>query len=639
MYTNRSVEELQRATNTPSYVHVDESVKLSDAIASPVDLKNVKINVGDYAPSVQEKTPAVLTWADLSVTAKLKGSSEPKVLINHVNGTINGGMWAIMGPSGSGKTTFLGVLSQRLDTWKMPITGDIHLNGKPYSKATLKAMSGYVMQDDLIHANLTVHETLMYSAQLRMSRHCTREERENREKEVLDIMGISYTANVLIGDTRNKGISGGERKRVCVAIELMNNPRLLFLDEPTSGLDSTTALSLIKTLRGMADSGMCTVVCTIHQPQTMIYDLMDNLILMKKGNIVYQGSAAKAVDFFSTCGFPCPDRMNPADHFMNVICMDSDPEVARLPKMEPPVDMDFGLDKDDFTPRAVPLWFQQFGTLFMRNMTEKIRRWDIFAMNVLVTIIVSIFIGTGAWKLIGTNQDSIPKRNAILFFCTIHQGVIATLQGIYAFPMERALMLRERQSGSYYVSAYFCGKFLCDMLWQAPIPVLFTCIVYPLTGLALFPASKFFVFMGITFLCSASATSLAGMCCCLFVSIELAAVVLAMLMELTRLYSGFFISPALLLSNTDYYQFKFMDALSYMKYSYVSWCLNEYQDLELTCSAAEIAAKKCLIRSGNDIDTQYGYNQYSIGFCTGMLVIYIVITRFISYLGLRFIKI
>jgi len=490
MYTNRSVEELQRATNTPSYVHVDESVKLSDAIASPVDLKNVKINVGDYAPSVQEKTPAVLTWADLSVTAKLKGSSEPKVLINHVNGTINGGMWAIMGPSGSGKTTFLGVLSQRLDTWKMPITGDIHLNGKPYSKATLKAMSGYVMQDDLIHANLTVHETLMYSAQLRMSRHCTREERENREKEVLDIMGISYTANVLIGDTRNKGISGGERKRVCVAIELMNNPRLLFLDEPTSGLDSTTALSLIKTLRGMADSGMCTVVCTIHQPQTMIYDLMDNLILMKKGNIVYQGSAAKAVDFFSTCGFPCPDRMNPADHFMNVICMDSDPEVARLPKMEPPVDMDFGLDKDDFTPRAVPLWFQQFGTLFMRNMTEKIRRWDIFAMNVLVTIIVSIFIGTGAWKLIGTNQDSIPKRNAILFFCTIHQGVIATLQGIYAFPMERALMLRERQSGSYYVSAYFCGKFLCDMLWQAPIPVLFTCIVYPLTGLALFPASK-----------------------------------------------------------------------------------------------------------------------------------------------------
>ena len=304
----------------------------------------------------------------------------------------------------------------------MKQSGEVRLNGHPYTKNVLKSMSGYVMQDDLIHAHLTVAETLMYTARLRMSRTAAPEERARREKEVLELMGISYCADVIIGDTRHKGISGkqlsmasdvhvyssyhtlvavavavavagGERKRVCVAMELLTDPKLLFLDEPTSGLDSTTALSLCSTLKQMADSGTCTIVCTIHQPQTMIYDLMDNLILMKKGSIVYQGAAGKAVDYFAAFGFPCPVRMNPADHLLNVICQNEE-KGSSLAKLCPPVDLDFGLDKDDFTPRAVPLWISQFFTLLNRNIHEKMRRWDIVLMNVIVTIVVSVFIGT-----------------------------------------------------------------------------------------------------------------------------------------------------------------------------------------------------------------------------------------------------
>jgi ATP-binding cassette, subfamily G (WHITE), member 2 len=127
-------------------------------------------------------------------------------------------------------------------------------------------------------------------------------ERLSRVDEVLKTVGIDYCSDVIVGDTRHKGISGGERKRLCVAMELITRPKLLFLDEPTSGLDSTTALALMGTLKDLSERGICTVVCTIHQPQTKIFNLLDNLLLMKKGEIIYQGSCAKAELYFAEAG-------------------------------------------------------------------------------------------------------------------------------------------------------------------------------------------------------------------------------------------------------------------------------------------------------------------------------------------------
>ena len=361
--------------------------------------------------------------------------------------------------------------------------------------------------------------------------------------------------------------------------------------------------------------------------------------MMKRGNIIYQGAASKAVDFFELCGYPCPVHENPADHMMDVICMDGNTQENKFPGIKPPFDMDFGIDKEPFAMRDVPLWISQFNTLIRRNIKEKVLRWDIIALNFIVTCIVSIFIGSGAWYQIGTYQASIPKRNAILFFCVIHQGVVASLQGTYSFPLERAIMLRERQAGAYYMGAYYCAKFMADMIFQVPMPIVFTCIVYPMTQLAIHPAEKFFIFMAFNILCSMACTSLANMTSCIFVSIEMSTVSLAMFMEITRLYSGFFISPLLLLSRPLYYRFKFADALSYMKYTYVGLCLNEYHDLKLHCSSAEIKAGQCKITSGNSISAQYGYDQYTRPFCIGMLILYVLITRYIGFLGLRYIKV
>ena len=453
-----------------------------------------------------------------------------------------------MGASGSGKTTLLSVLSLRLDTQRMRIEGDVRINGKSYTKNLLKAMSGYVMQDDLIHAMLTVHETLMYTAALRLPSGTKFDDRLQRVDECLKTVGIEYCRDVIVGDTRNKGISGGERKRLCVAMELITRPKLLFLDEPTSGLDSTTALSLMHTLKDLSERGVCTVVCTIHQPQTKIFALLDNLLLMKKGEIIYQGACAKAELYFAEAGYPCPEKSNPADHMLDCVTMGAhdEKEPANVLKLVVPMNMDFGLELDDFSARAVQPWIWQFIVLTHRNLMEKVRRWDIVAMNIFITCIVAVFIACGAWFQIGNYSDSIPKRNAIMFFTVIHQGVVSSLQGTYAFPIERAIMLRERAAGAYYVSAYFLSKTGVDSFFQLMAPFIFTAFVYPIIGLNLYTYDKPFIFLGFQLLLCNSAVALSNMCSCIFVSIEMSTVVLACAMEITRLYSAFFVSPLLL---------------------------------------------------------------------------------------------
>jgi ATP-binding cassette subfamily G (WHITE) protein 2 len=155
-----------------------------------------------------------------------------------------------MGSSGGGKTTLLSTISLRLDSSKMETIGTIRLNGNEYSTAVLKAMSAYVLQDDLLHAELTVKETIKYAADLRLSGKMDDKGRKQRQKDVIALMGIEHISDTIIGDTRRKGISGGERKRVCVAIELLTAPKLMFLDE----VGTVCTVSTVRTVDSSSSS-------------------------------------------------------------------------------------------------------------------------------------------------------------------------------------------------------------------------------------------------------------------------------------------------------------------------------------------------------------------------------------------------
>ena len=189
-------------------------------------------------------------------------------------------------------------------------------------RGNLSALSAYVQQDDILFQTMTVRECLEFAAKLKLKG--TYAEKIQRAEDIIKELRLNKCQNTKIGGPLIKGVSGGESKRTSIGVELITDPNLIFLDEPTTGLDSFTATSVIETLRELANSGR-TVISTIHQPNSDIYELFDRLMLLAQGKIIYFNQASLAVDYFGTLGpqYRCPELSNPADHFMTIMSIES----------------------------------------------------------------------------------------------------------------------------------------------------------------------------------------------------------------------------------------------------------------------------------------------------------------------------
>eukprot|EP01102_Stenamoeba_stenopodia_P021037 TRINITY_DN8378_c0_g1_i1.p1 TRINITY_DN8378_c0_g1~~TRINITY_DN8378_c0_g1_i1.p1 ORF type:complete len:700 (-),score=167.09 TRINITY_DN8378_c0_g1_i1:40-2139(-) len=236
-----------------------------------------------------------------------------KSVFRNVNFQVTPGeLLAIMGPTGCGKTSLLNVIGGRNTKG---ITGDILFNNAPRTKE-LKRITGYVLQDDLLFGTLTVHQTLAFTAALRLPLSAA--ERNKRVEEILEALNLKKCRNTIIGNQWVRGVSGGERKRTNIGNELITNPSLILLDEPTSGLDSFTAEALLSTLQAIAKQGR-TIITTIHQPSSQIFAMFDKILLMCEGNMVYYGPAKEVVSYFSRLGHECPINYNPADFMLGLL--------------------------------------------------------------------------------------------------------------------------------------------------------------------------------------------------------------------------------------------------------------------------------------------------------------------------------
>ncbi|KAI7734095.1 hypothetical protein M8C21_007039 [Ambrosia artemisiifolia] len=261
--------------------------------------------------------PIYLKFTEVTYKVVIKGmtSTVEKDILNGISGAVHPGeVLALMGPSGSGKTTLLSLLGGRL-TNPAP-GGSITYNDKPYSKF-LKSRIGFVTQDDILFPHLTVKETLTYAALLRLPKKLTKQEKEKRAADVIRELGLERCQDTMIGGTFVRGVSGGERKRVCIGLEIIINPSLLFLDEPTSGLDSTTALRIVELLQDIAETEK-TVITTIHQPSSRLFHKFDKLILLGKGSLLYFGKASEAMLYFSSIGCSPLIAMNPAEFLLDL---------------------------------------------------------------------------------------------------------------------------------------------------------------------------------------------------------------------------------------------------------------------------------------------------------------------------------
>ncbi|KVH96196.1 ABC transporter G family member 17-like [Cynara cardunculus var. scolymus] len=288
-----------------------------------LDLDKSSKKMGGQLPNQKLEPGHGLEFNDLSYSVMKKQKKDgvwitkETFLLNQISGqAMRGEIMAIMGPSGAGKSTFLDALAGRIAQGSLE--GSVRIDGKPVSASYMKMISSYVMQDDQLFAMLTVFETFMFAAEVRLPPSLSRSEKKKRVVELLDQLGLTSTAHTYIGDEGRRGVSGGERRRVSIGIDIIHKPSLLFLDEPTSGLDSTSAFSVVEKVKDIARSGSI-VLMTIHQPSFRIQMLLDRITVLARGKLIYLGSPNALSAHLAGFERPVPDNENNIEYLLDVI--------------------------------------------------------------------------------------------------------------------------------------------------------------------------------------------------------------------------------------------------------------------------------------------------------------------------------
>ncbi|KAK0588034.1 hypothetical protein LWI29_033163 [Acer saccharum] len=287
-------------------------------------------------------------------------------LLNDISGqATRGEIMAIMGPSGAGKSTFLDALAGRIAQGSLE--GSVRIDGKAVSTSYMKMISSYVMQDDQLFPMLTVFETFMFAAEFRLPPSISRDEKKKRVYDLLEQLGLQSAMHTYIGDEGRRGVSGGERRRVSIGIDIIHKPSLLFLDEPTSGLDSTSAYSVVEKVKDIALGGSI-VLMTIHQPSYRIQMLLDRITILARGRLIYMGSPVALPAHLSNFGRPVPDGENTLEYLLDVIKEYDESNVGLEPLVLYQRD---GIKPDQVTRTPVPRTPKTPRTPYMRTPGSK----------------------------------------------------------------------------------------------------------------------------------------------------------------------------------------------------------------------------------------------------------------------------
>eukprot|EP01138_Halocafeteria_seosinensis_P009589 gb/GECG01009799.1/.p1 GENE.gb/GECG01009799.1/~~gb/GECG01009799.1/.p1 ORF type:complete len:671 (+),score=86.86 gb/GECG01009799.1/:1-2013(+) len=596
--------------------------------------------------------PAALEWKSVSFSVPRKTNNpsegnepEPLRILNNVSGMARPGeLVAILGSSGAGKTTMLNVVSGRV----RPTEGELLVNGTPVSQ-NFNNIAAYVQQEDLFLSSLTVKEHLSYQASLRLGRSVSEKEKSDRVDSLISALGLKKCQHSLIGSpTEKRGISGGERKRLALASEIITNPSILFADEPTSGLDSHMAESVVGILQKLARSGR-TVIATIHQPSSAVYHLFDKLVLMREGEIVFFGPKDDAVNYFAQIdkSLECPTYTNPADFFIRTLATDSsaDPQynvVSHLGEIWRKSDTNEALmnsqrhaalpkdalvvsqEDDVHNVRKYAVGrVEQTKLLLSRSFKDSSRNPVLTYARLFQTIILGLLSGAIFFRL-GYDQESIRGRNGATFFIMINQAMLGLFGVLQTFPLEKPIFLREHSASSYSVLSYYIAKMVADVPFQVAFPFLFSCITFWMMELGN-EFATFAAFTGIVVLTTNAAMSLGYLISASVPNVSVGLAVGPVVMLPLLLTGGFFTTAAAI---PDW--LIWIEAVSFFKYGYEAAGSLLWDGVSLSC---EENRPQCL-STGEDVLEQ---SFEEIGMATNVVVLISMIIgfRLLTYLALR----
>ena len=474
------------------------------------------------------KEPVTLEWKNIEFTINLskakKEEESKKCLLKNISGIAKPGeLVAIMGSSGAGKTTLLNTLAGRI--WiknkKDELKGSVLVNGK-VRDGRWRRTAGYVEQEDLMYGLLSVQETIQFAADFKLPKELTPGERRSIVDRVIELLGLTPIRHSKIGEETLRGISGGEKKRVAIGIELVTFPGLLFLDEPTSGLDSTTAQNLIETLKEIAQKTKMTIILTIHQPRASILPLFTKIIFMSQGQVIFNGSMRACLDHFkNVMQLECPEHENPADFVMDQLTVKVGDEESKIrvkllqdkwreieslnePFNEPlnPRLHSTTVNINIQTPTTLTTthrltWpnnrSEEFSILLKRNFIlywrDKISIIATFGQTIFLSLLLSF-----VFFQLNTDFGGVQGRLGLLFFVPINIVFTTVNVLLSVFAVDRAILLRERAGATYRVLPSFAAKFISLLPQSLVFLLLFATPLYFITGLTM-PFDRFLVFV------------------------------------------------------------------------------------------------------------------------------------------------
>lgn len=378
----------------------------------------------------KERDSFYLTWEQVSL--ELHKKKERTYLLNNVSGFAKSGeCLAIMGGSGAGKSTLLNILANRMGSTKeLKVNADVRLNKEELNWDHFRNIIGFVMQRDIFFENMRVNEIFRFTVEL-SNPNLPEKEKQEKIKSMIEELKIERAENSFVGGMFTKGISGGEKRRLNIGAELLTNPKILFLDEPTSGLDSYTAFLIITLLKKIAREKNIIVIYTIHQPTHDIFQLFDNLCILRKGETMYFGEAQKATGYFSELGYEPPSKRLPIDYFIDLSIKGNDEMIEQfnnsykqtsLPFIQETIEnvpnkkLDTHVKKAGFCREFNLLSRRAFKQVIRNPMTFKIR----IAQTIFLTVLFCLMYGQ-IEKINPTDPNTILDRVGALFFLSVNQ--------------------------------------------------------------------------------------------------------------------------------------------------------------------------------------------------------------------------